>query len=247
MSASKVVFDVGNSALKLSEVKDNELLRPQRVAIEEITNYSMFEDKFRKTFEKSDLIIASIGVSKFVDYFEKASDVFGNELKLVSGKNPYGAKIVYGTPQTLGADRIANTLAVNFLNLQPAVVVDCGTAINIDVIDQQGAFIGGMITAGIETTNKALQHFAPALPDIELAAPENILGVDTLSCIASGIIFGAVGMIETSVSKLKELYEVKNVILTGGHSEILHPLINVESTFDPWFTLKGLSSVENSE
>lgn len=244
MSSSRLVFDVGNSTVKYSEVKNGELVAPSRIAIEALDNVDKFGERFETLFSSNDFVVASVGVNSFVKFFKQMEQKYSFDLTLVSGENNCGAKINYLTPKTLGADRIANTLAVKHLSAEPCIVVDCGTAINIDVIDKEGTFVGGMITAGLETSNKALRHFAPALPDIELRAPSSILGNDTLSCIESGIMYGAIGMIESSVSRLTRLFDINNVILTGGHGELLHPLLDIESKLDPWLTLKGLAVAE---
>lgn len=242
MEDIKYVFDVGNTTISYAKYIDGDVVDPSRVATSQIETVDQLLSLADNAIGRDSIVVASIGVKRVNDLFERAQHQVGFNLQRITGSNTHGALISYGTPLTLGPDRIANTIAVTASKKIPCIVVDCGTAITIDVVNSQGEFIGGMIAPGIETSRNALTHFAPSLPDVELVAPDDILGRDTISCIQSGVIYGAAAMIEKSISKIKKNYDVSRIVLTGGHAELIHPLLEIESELDIWLTLRGLGS-----
>jgi type III pantothenate kinase len=126
-------------------------------------------------------------------------------------------------PDEVGADRIADALwAARRLPRQAAVVIDCGTAITLNVVSSRGAFLGGAIAPGLSTQARALVERTALLPDVAIRCAPRPIGRDTASCIASGVFFGAVGLVEQLCSRIEtELAERLVVVATGGDAELL--------------------------
>ena len=137
-----------------------------------------------------------------------------------------GAKISYETPETIGPDRVANSIAAQVIYKKNVIVVDCGTAITIDAIDENGIFVGGVIAPGIETQRNSLTQSAPALPEVELSVPDDILGSSS--------------MIDSVVGKISAKNGYNTFVLTGGNSHILKSILETDFIHDDFFTLKGL-------
>ncbi|HLH21168.1 MAG TPA: type III pantothenate kinase [Chloroflexota bacterium] len=148
-------------------------------------------------------------------------------------------------PEEVGADRIANALAVKRLYRVPAIVVDFGTATNFDVVSAAGEFLGGAFAPGIQTGLEGLASRAARLRTIELRAPGQAIGKNTVGCMQAGLVYGYVALVEGLVARIAaELGGPRPlVVATGG----LAPLIAAETpaidVLAPDLTLQGLRLV----
>ncbi|MEX2550987.1 MAG: type III pantothenate kinase [Nitriliruptoraceae bacterium] len=155
-----------------------------------------------------------------------------------------GVAIRHDHPQDLGADRIANAVAVGALYGGPAIVVDFGTAISFDAVDDQGVFVGGAIAPGVMTAADALVASAARLPTVEPVAPRSPIGRSTTTALQSGIINGAAGLVDGLVSRISlELGQGVTTVATGGQAELVLHRCGTIDHHDPSLTLKGLRLV----
>jgi len=155
-------------------------------------------------------------------------------------------------PDMVGIDRLLDALAAKHLRQtnRPAVVVDVGSAITIDLIDADGAFLGGSILPGIEMSARALHEFTDLLPKIamsELGTPPPALGTSTEPAMRSGLFWGTVGAVRQLTEKLAAEAGVPDsdnateVFLTGGAGEILAELLGPHARHVPQLTLTGIA------
>jgi type III pantothenate kinase len=153
-----------------------------------------------------------------------------------------GLSIRYEDPKNaLGADRVADAVAVQHLYGTPACVVDFGTATTFDAISSEGEYLGGAIAPGLAIAADSLFHKAAKLPRVELARPTAAIGRNTIEAIQSGLIFGYVGLIEGMVKRFKdELGQETKVIGTGDLIDLIAAETKVIETLAPWLTLDGL-------
>ncbi len=133
-------------------------------------------------------------------------------------------KIKTNNPLEVGADRIANAVAV--VDLYPntnAVVVDFGTAITLDAITENHEYLGGSICAGLGLAMEALGSKTAKLPFVEINRPYRALGKTTIECIQSGLYFGYLGLIRELVERIRQEAfgdEDCRIIATGGISQL---------------------------
>jgi type III pantothenate kinase len=157
-----------------------------------------------------------------------------------------GIKILYHTPETLGIDRLINTAAAYHTYKTAAIVVDMGSATTIDYVTDKGEFLGGIIAPGLLSSYKGLLHQAPALPAIELKAPEDVVGRTTDSCMRSGVLIGHASMVNEMVRIMSlERKKSPKVIVTGGFSSFVGKWLNSEFIVDKDFTIKGIYTIYN--
>ncbi len=155
-----------------------------------------------------------------------------------------GLVIRHDNPRDLGADRIANAVAAAALFGGPAIVVDFGTATSFDVIDRDGAFIGGAIAPGVTTATEALVARAARLPDVELVTPASPIGRSTVAALQSGAVFGFAGQVDGIVRRIiDELGPGVKVVATGGVAGAVLDACRLIDHHDPWLTLKGLQRI----
>ncbi len=155
----------------------------------------------------------------------------------------------YGTPQTLGLDRLAAVLGAR--HLFPAddnLVIDAGTCITYDGIDAGANYYGGSISPGLNMRYKALQHYTAVLPLVE-ADPDfsGYYGNNTVNAIRSGVQNGLIYEIEGFIKSYQKQARSLNIILTGGDSVFLDTVLK-NSIFagyiklEPYLVLKGLNA-----
>lgn len=152
-----------------------------------------------------------------------------------------GVRILYETPRSVGADRIADAAAVQQLYGGPACVVDFGTATTFDAISDKGEYLGGAIAPGIYVAAEALFLRTAKLPRVDIQRPPAAIGRNTTNAMQSGLLFGYVGLVEGMVDRFREeLGTGMKVIATGGLAEIIARETPVIEIIAPWLTLDGL-------
>jgi type III pantothenate kinase len=160
---------------------------------------------------------------------------------VVSDKLDLGIEIDMDFPGEVGTDRLANAVGAAEKYGCPVVAVDLGTAINIDVVSAEGAYIGGAIAPGLQTSVKTLFSRTAKLPQVALDAPPRAIGKNTVNAIQSGIVFGYTGLVDELVRRiLAELGAKAPVVATGGHAEVLAAQSATIGAVDRWLTLEGL-------
>jgi type III pantothenate kinase len=171
-----------------------------------------------------------------------AERYLGHEMLTVGPSLKTGMPIRIDNPHEVGADRLVNAVAAYARVRSACVVVDFGTAITYDVVSNQGEYLGGVITPGIEISLDALSERAAKLPRVELTEPRAVIGRSTVEAIRSGVTFGFAGQVEGIVRRLRaELGEDVTVIATGGLSTVMYPFIKHTITeVDELLTLTGL-------
>jgi len=169
---------------------------------------------------------------------------FARRVIHLSSNMPLPLTIEYGTPGTLGEDRIA--AAVGACSLFPEsnlLVVDAGTAVTYDHVTADGRFAGGNIAPGISMRLEALHRFTARLPRLEPPRDidgTHIFGYDTRSAMILGAAYGIVGAVAWYRSKLPS--DTK-VVMTGGWARELSKLCDFEVEVDPDLASKGLNSI----
>ena len=144
----------------------------------------------------------------------------------------------------IGPDRLVNTAGAYDLWGGDLVVVDFGTATTFDVVDHDGAYIGGVIAPGVNLSLEALHSAAAALPHVDISKPQSVVGTNTVACMQSGVFWGYVGLVREICARIKaERDRDMRVISTGG----LAPLFQqAERLFDDYkedLTMHGLTVI----
>lgn len=149
--------------------------------------------------------------------------------------------IHYEPPTDVGADRIVNAVAAIDEFGAPAVVVDFGTATTFDVIDAEGAYLGGVIATGIGVSADALFARAARLPRVDVARPSRVIGRSTVGSVQAGLFFGYAELVDGLLERIvEELGSAPTVIATGGWASTIGPECRRIRHVEPLLTLRGL-------
>ncbi len=144
-------------------------------------------------------------------------------------------------PAEVGADRLVNTVSA-FRSYGPdLIVVDFGTATTFDVVDTDGAYVGGVIAPGINLSLEALKNAAAHLPHIDVTRPQRVVGTNTVQCMQSGIYWGYVGLIEGVCARISGERDRKmTAIATGGLAPLFARGTDAITHVDDDLTMRGL-------
>lgn len=152
-----------------------------------------------------------------------------------------GIRLDVDEPQQVGPDRVANTLAVHLAYPGPAIVVDLGTATNLDVVSADGAFLGGVIAPGVDTGAATLASRTALLPPVAVDFPASLIGKTTVTNIQIGVYHGATVLIDGLVERIRTEWERSaRVVATGGYAARIAPRCRTVEVIDPDLTLKGV-------
>lgn len=145
-------------------------------------------------------------------------------------------------PRTVGADRIANTLAATHLFGEDMVVVDLGTATTYDCIGADGTFFGGVISPGVQAGQEWLAARTAKLPRVEFRPPERVIGRRTESCLQSGLFYTVVDAVDGVIARILAEWDRSDVrvIATGGYAPLVAEYSRTIESVHPHLTLAGL-------
>jgi type III pantothenate kinase len=187
--------------------------------------------------------IGSVVPSVTAPLAEGVRIAFGVDAVVVDATSALPITLDVEEPQTVGADRIINTLAASRIYGRDCIVVDLGTATTYDCITRDAVFLGGVIAPGVLTSLETLTRRTSKLPATELRVPVRVIGRRTEECIRSGVMFGAVDAITGIVTRIRAEWPTGReplVIGTGGLAAMLAPHCPVLAVVDADLTLRGL-------
>ena len=152
---------------------------------------------------------------------------------------PNPPRVDQGT--TVGPDRLVNTAGAFHRHGGDLIVVDFGTATTFDVVDADGAYIGGVIAPGVNLSLEALHMAAAALPHVDVTRPAQAIGTNTVACMQSGVYWGYVGLIEGIVREVRrERPRPSKVIATGGLASLFAQGTELFHSVEDDLTMHGL-------
>lgn len=186
---------------------------------------------------------AICSVSNDANGLAMSAKSLSNKVITLSCDTPMPLSIsAYATPRTLGPDRIAAMTGAMYVDPgQPALVVDCGTAVTYDLVSADGIFQGGNIAPGLGMRLKALHAFTAKLPQVDSDPRARLWGRSTAQAMQAGALYGVVAEVNYYYSKCQP---GTALFLTGGRSRDLSRLLNtIPHTFDPLLVLKGLKYI----
>ena len=155
-------------------------------------------------------------------------------------------KLNYKTPESLGNDRLALAAAATILYPNSNnLVIDAGTCITIDFIDNNNYFMGGSISPGVKMRYDSLNHYTANLPLLKNENNFNYPGDSTNASIHAGIIGGVSNEINGFIKQINSRNDKVNVILTGGDAKILSKTLKITIFANQNFILEGLNSILN--
>jgi len=244
-----LVVDVGNTQTHFGAFSGTELVEHWRFATVRQSTADELGAALRNLLELRGLALGDLDagiVSSTVPQLEPewlamARRYLGHEILAVGPGVKTGMAIRYENPREIGADRLVNAVAIRERYGGPAVCVDFGTAVNFDIINRDGEYLGGVLAPGVEISLEALTERGAKLPKIDLAPPRGVIGKSTVDAIRSGVIYGYAALVDGIIRRvLAEIGEDADIVATGGLAEHIVPFTETIDAVDDLLTLTGL-------
>ncbi len=218
-----LTLDLGNSSLYsiVYDTQGNKISSHRHDTLQDI-NKDYYEYIFKSIQHDCHCHFSTIVLSCVVPklkamILEIVDELFDSEV-IVVDTNSVDLQIHLDNPLELGADFIASAYAALSKFEGPSIIIDMGTASKISVVDHPNVFLGGIIQPGIRQQAIILNQNIPHLPKIQLELPKNVIGHNTIECIQSGIMHGALhSLIGLAHEIEKEIGKECNILFTGGY------------------------------
>ncbi|MCD4695658.1 MAG: type III pantothenate kinase [Bacteroidales bacterium] len=221
MDNRMVVIDQGNTLTKCALFLSNKLLDIRtfrKLTVKQLNLlFNEFELEDNKLSPVQNAIISSVS-GKSNDLIESLN--IRTNLIVLKSNTPLPITIKYKSPDTLGNDRIAAVVGASSLFKKTnLLIIDAGTCITYDMITDNGEYLGGGISPGINMRLKALNTFTGQLPLIELSEPFDLIGNSTKNSILSGVMNGFISEVNGIIDRYLEIFPGIKIILTGGETK----------------------------
>lgn len=234
-----LAIDAGNTHVKLGVFVRGKLKHVQRVPREDFT--TAVKEVFGAYPGISHAILASVGPPD--ERIHELVSVFC-QVHLVSPDTRVPYKNAYATTQTLGADRMAlATAAFYHEEKKNTLVIDAGSCITYDLVNDIGEYMGGAISPGLRMRYRALHTFTARLPLLEPEAPLALIGNATETSIHSGVVNGLCMELDGMIDRYKSGFRDLTVILTGGDAQFLSERLKNTIFAHSNFLLEGLNQL----
>ncbi|MCB5198141.1 type III pantothenate kinase [Loktanella sp. TSTF-M6] len=191
-------------------------------------------------------VIVSSTVPRVVFNLRVLADRYFNCRPLVVGKPecrlPVAPRVDQGT--AVGPDRLVNTVGAFDRHGGDLIVIDFGTATTADVVDTDGAYVGGVIAPGVNISLEAFHMAAAALPHVDVSKPDRVIGTNTVACMQSGAFWGYIGLVKEITQRIKsERGRPMTVIGTGGLASLFAQGDTLFDRVEDDLTMHGLTVI----
>lgn len=251
-----IYIDIGNTSTVFGFAKKLENYSVLRVETRLLGDLTLLKKEIFAYLKKikvkenimNNFVICSVVPKAQVSLEENLKKIFPKAAIACIGKDiPIKIKNKYKIPRQVGLDRLVNAVAVKVNYSVPAIIVDFGTAITIDVVSEKTEYLGGVIVPGINLSLLSLHQNTALLPKLTAQKPQSLLGRDTNNSILSGVFYGYACLVDGLIDRLKSELKLKSkqkikVIATGGHIHLMKKLCKNIDVYDGNLTLKGIES-----
>lgn len=239
----KLVVDVGNSRVKWARIDDDQLDSGSHFERREPL-VPVLDARWAGLEAPVEVLISSVAGPGFdarleqwmVERWRRRPAWFRSEpetLGIVNG---------YTDPTRLGSDRWAAVVGARGSVSGAVGVIDCGTAVTLDVVDGADRHLGGWIFPGLELSQQSLLANTANVRETPRQSTD-LLGRDTAGCVANGTVIGLAGVLDRWMATVERRLEGVTWVATGGDWSRLGSVIEKPVQYDPDLVLRGLARV----
>ncbi len=230
-----IAIDIGNANIKVAFFLDDEEKTLETIDGSDKKMSVALKDALINCWDQAPLVESAkepvkncsvVACSVKPEWTELVGELVEDELgvkMLVIGKDvPLPIETALDDALAVGTDRLVSAAAAYSVVEDAVVVADFGTAVTIDLVDDNGVFMGGTISPGFDLSLAAMNTGTAKLPRVAMKRPEQVYGVNTDEAMRAGVYWSAVGLLETLCRKYAEqLGKWPQVVLTGGAASII--------------------------
>ncbi len=239
-----VAINIGNSTTTAGLVREQQVESVISVATDQL---DAIAEPLAELWGQIDartvqVVVASVVPARTEPLCRIVERVTGEQALVIRRDLPLPLPLDVENPETVGVDRVCGAAAAYHRLGHACVVADVGTAMTVNVVSDDGIFLGGAILPGPQTAAWALAEHTAALPEIQLRRPEHHIGRSTEESILAGVIFGAVGALrELTERYATEMGRWPQLVVTGGGAKLLADYLDFADDLVPNLTLMGIA------
>ena len=233
-----LLIDVSNSFTKFAFASRKRVGRARKIATNDLLTKKIA--KILREKGAGTLVVSSVVPQKNRAITRAAA---GRRIVWLTSNSRLNICIDYPQPKTIGADRLANAMAVTALYGAPAIVIDFGTAVTFDIISAKAGYIGGVIAPGLEAMTNFLYQRTALLPRISLREPRSAIGKSTREAMMAGAVFGYRGLVREILRRIvaeKFARQKMHIVATGGYARLVAAGMPEVHAVHENLTLEGL-------
>ncbi len=234
-----LIIDIGNTKIKISLFKKGKLFHTESL---ENDDWQTLKHRFASfgKFEKAIISSVQNHPNRLIKFLKTEI----TEVLFLDSNLPTPLENKYESKNTLGYDRLAACVGAFVKYPQTnLLVIDAGTALTYDFVNEKGEYIGGTISPGLDMRFKSLHRYTNKLPQLCFEEQHERIGKNTKQAIVGGVQNGLLFEVSTYMKIFCKEYKALKVILTGGNAFFLHQNISEESQFEPNITALGLNEI----
>lgn len=240
-----ILIDMGNTRLKWALLQSGQLGRCHTLSNRQIDRSELIKT-WKPVAQPQCLAVACVSATALLELVLSVAVELWPAIEIIQVKSQafaFGVTNAYLQPEKLGVDRWLALIASWRHYPVPACIIDCGTAITVDLIAADGKHQGGLISPGLMLMRQSLAQGTQALTFNETSYPFGLTRF-TEAAIYSGTLAAAIGLIEHVLSTLAK---GSQLILTGGDAEPVAEHLAVQPIIDSDLVLRGLAIVVESQ
>ena len=244
-----LAIDVGNTNIVLGGIENGEERFSVRIASDRnktADQYALDIQGILSMYHVETSEIEGGIISSVVPYLQTVLPqavkiLTGIDIMVVGPGIKTGLDIRTDNPGAVGSDLIVGAVAARAKYKLPIAIIDMGTATTVSVMDEKGAYLGGMIIPGLWVSVNALSSQAAQLPYIDLNGKAKVLGTNTVDCMRAGSVIGCAAMLDGIIDRVEEeLGMPVSAVLTGGVSSLVAPYCKRKFYHEPDILIRGL-------
>lgn len=245
MDINVMVVNVGNTRIAIGVFLAGELTEVRRLGEEDLGKLPTTVDEMWKLLagtEEPAIAGASVNPARLEAIELLIREHTGQQVQWVGRDIDLPIEVLTENPQQTGVDRVLNVAAAYEQMQKACVVVDAGTALTVNVCNDNGQFIGGAIAPGATMQLNALHERTAQLPAVRFRAPSDPFGMNTEQAMLHGAFYGIRGMVKELVEHYAtEMGNWPEIIATGGDAEALFDQWELIHAISPDLTLYGIA------
>lgn len=208
---------------------------------------SSLHEKWKNYDAPVRVIVSNVAGERVASEIRKAVSVLWQKDAefVVSSQSCCGLTNSYHNPEQLGIDRWMAMVAACQMIDGPAIIVDCGTAVTIDLVDEDKLFVGGVILPGLSTAFQSLRTDTDAVEGLSsIKSNTSPVAQSTEDGVVAGVVLGLAGGIDRVIRDQSSLTDKTPVVfMTGGDARKIAPYLTMPVVMQPDLVLQGLRIV----
>ena len=187
------------------------------------------------------IVVSSVKPAWTEEIAKIAKENFDEKIRVIGKDVPLPMSLWVDEPDKVGTDRVVSAAAAYDVIGDALVIADFGTAVTIDLVDQNGIFLGGVICPGFEISAKALRDYTAQLPNIKVTKPKSPYGKNTVDAINCGLYYSIIGALQELTRRYAdELGRWPQTIITGSGAKTIFTDCDFVDDYVPNLVVKGV-------